>query len=104
MSAEEFMKKSGIPVYLKGYEYAKEAIEIHVENPSMFINEIINRIAEKRFYSYTAVERNIYNAVAKGYEYMDQEIKKIVFGMREEIPTTGQFIIGASYAIRNKLI
>lgn len=104
MNAEEFMGKSGIPVYLLGYEYAKEAIEIHIKNPNMFINEIINKVADKRKYSYTAVERNISNAVAKGYEYMDPEIKKIVFGMRTKNPTTGQFIIGASYAIRNKLI
>ena len=103
MTVKQFMVKSGIPLHLKGYDYLKTAIEIHIENPEETVYNIIEKVGEMYNYSDASIERCIRTAIKNGFENMDKDIKSIVF-KTDAVPSIAQYIKSVSYAIRYNLI
>lgn len=102
MTVKEFMVKSGTPLHLKGYEFLKTAIELHVEDPERKVYHIMEEVAKKNEYSLINIEKNLKTAIVNGFDNMDKDIKSIVF--KNVRPTTAKYIRSVSYAIRNNLI
>lgn len=103
LNVKDFMKKSGIPMHLKGYEVLTLCIESHVENPDKTIGDIYSEVYEKAKCTHWSVERNIRTAIKVGMPNMDKKFKNTLFP-HVEIPKSGEYIKTVSYAIRNNLI
>lgn len=103
MTVQDFMFQSGIPMNLLGYEYIKEALEIYLKKPEIGIMVMYEEIAKKHDVKSYCVERNIRNAIERGYPMLNEDIKKKIFGSKERVKVS-EYIKGISYALRNNLI
>lgn len=104
MKVKEIMKKSGIPMHLKGYEVLTMCIESHVKNPEKTMSELYAEVYDASKCKFWSVERNIRTALRIGYPNMDSELKKTLFQNSASEPSAGEFIKAVSCAIRNDLI
>lgn len=104
LTVNDFMKKSGIPMHLKGYEILSKCIELGVDNPDMTVSEMYEKIYIESKCSHWSVDRNIRTAIRKGYPYMDEKIKNTLFQTVKDVPPSGEFIKTVSYAIRKDVI
>lgn len=103
MEVKEFMKKSGIPKHIKGYEVLTMCIESHVKNPAKTIGELYDEVKEAARCTHWSVNRNISSAIEKGFPNMDEKLKYTLF-TGEKTPTPAEYIKTVSCAIRNNLI
>ena len=103
MTVQDFMFQSGVPMNLLGYEYIKEALEIYLKKPEIGIMVMYEEIAKKHDVKAYCVERNIRNAIKRGYPMLNEDIKKKIFGSKERVKVS-EYIKGISYALRNNLI
>ena len=103
MTVGEYMAKSGIPVYLKGHEATRRAIELCMENPDIRFCSVYEIVGEECGITPFAAERRIRFSVQEGFRSMDKELRKIIFLDKEKVKNV-EYIKAVAYAIRSNLI
>ena len=101
----QILKDLSIPVYLKGYKYLKDAIEmVYNSSERMRISkEIYPTVAKKYGVTHGSVERAIRHAIEKAWDRRDPATYRVYFGITttKNIPTNNEFIAVAVEMLRN---
>lgn len=96
LTIAEYLKRFGIPTYLRGYNYLKTAIQIIYENksrPILMTRELYPEIARMYGTKPSRVERTIRHAIRRGNEKGNKkEYEKMFPYLENSIPTNSEFI------------
>lgn len=103
MNVKEFMKKSGMPMHMKGYEVLTMCLESSVENPDLTVQQLFDEVYKKHNCTHWSVYSNVKRVLDLGLPNMDKELKETLFPTGKK-PTPAKFIKTVSYAIRKGII
>ena len=107
ISISKLLHDLGIPSYIKGYQFLRDAVNMIFDNPDMIggiTKELYPELANKYNTTVSRVERSIRHAVEVSWNRGDIKLMENIFGHSVDIdrakPTNSEFIVTVADKLR----